>query len=141
MNYVYHMDEGVLTLPEGFTDATVHAFTWATSHGGISLAVQREAAKSGRTFEQTVLEVTKPYATQLAAYAEEEPMEITLDRPAVSKRFRWHHESGVVYHHQVFVDLEGSVLLFTCAGEAAARDRVDDILHEALSGLRLREGG
>jgi hypothetical protein len=68
-------------------------------------------------------------------------MELALDFPATSRRFRWRDQGGVNYNHQVFIDLEDSVLLIMSGGRASMMDRIDEILHEALSGLRLRERG
>ncbi len=140
-SYVYHMDEGVLSLPPGFRDATVHAFEWVGSEGRIALAVQRERRPPERTFEEMVRLVTAPYPKKFAAYAEEEPVPIALELPAIGKRFRWRHEAGVAYHHQVFIDLDETLLLLTASGQASSRERVDATLHEALGGLLLRERG
>lgn len=138
-HYVYHFDEGVITLPEGFRDASVQLFEWTLPDGRCTLTIQREARTGTSTFEELVAQVTETYPKQFPGFSEEDPMELALDLPATSRRFRWRNEGGVSYHHQVFVDLESTLLLITCSGHARLRDDVDRVLHEALSGLRLRE--
>jgi len=137
--YVYHMDEGVLTVPEGFVDATMHNFEWIGPEGRRALMVQRQLPGPDESFEALVARITKPYAKIFADYAEEPADDVDVGMPAVSKRFRWRHESGVLYHHQVFVDVGRVVLAITASGKASVSDEVDAILQQAISGLRLRE--
>lgn len=139
MNYVYHLDEAAIRLPKGFRDATVNAFEWVDSTGPIALTIQRDKRDPSTPFEELVGRITNEYPRLFAAYAEEEPMEVALEVPAISRRFRWRNERGVVYHHQIFLDLGPTVLLMTAAGKAASLERIDSLLHEALSNLQLRE--
>jgi len=139
MSYLYHVDEGVLSLPDGFTDQTLNMFKWVFPEGECSLAIQRERIPANKSFAELVKLVTDPYPKQFPSYTEEPTMEIAFDLPTATRRFRWRKDSAVSYHHQVFVDLEGSLLLLTASGQARLREKVDDVLHEALSGLRLRE--
>lgn len=141
ITYPYHIDEGVLTLPAGFRDATVNVFEWHEKEGRIALMVQRERLEDPGQFETQVVKVTEPYPKLFAAYAEEEPMAVDLDVPVVSKRFRWRNETGVLYHHQIFLLVDRTMLLLTVAGNATSRDRADEILREALAGFALRERG
>lgn len=137
--YVYHLDEGAIRLPPGFRDASVNVFEWIEKTGPVALTIQREKREPDTRFEELFQKITAPYPKLFTAYAEEDPMEIAMDVPVLSKRFRWRQERGVVYHHQAFLDVGPTVMLLTAAGQAAARDRVDEVLHEALSGLQLRE--
>ncbi len=139
--YTYHLDEGVLSLPTGFRDVTINVFEWVDATGRCTLTVQREQRRAELTFDQMVALTTESYPKKFAAYAAEDPMDIALDVPAVSKRFRWHSKFGVSYNHQVFIDLDTSLLLITASGDAALMERVDDVLHQVLSGFRLRERG
>ena len=141
MSYVYHLDEGVITLPEGFTDHTLHMFKWVFPEGECSLAVQRERLPADKTFEEMVKLVTDPYPKQFPSYTEEPVVPVVLDLPHTTRRFRWRKEAAVSYHHQIFIDLAGSMLLITASGQARLRERVDEVLHETLSGLRLRQRG
>ncbi len=139
MSYLYHVDEGVLSLPEGFTDHTIHMFKWVFPEGECNLAVQRERIPADKTFADMVKLVTDPYPKKFPSYSEEPPMEVALEWPTATRRFRWRKESAVSYHHQIFIDLEGTLLLLTASGQARLRDKVDELLHETLSGMRLRE--
>lgn len=139
MSYVYHMDEAVLSLPEGFEDATLHNFEWMGPEGKRALMVQRQVPQPSETFEALVARVTKPYPKIFTDYAEDPPDEVDIGVAAVSKRFRWRHQGGVLYHHQVFVDVGHVVLALTASGKAHQQSEVDAILQEALSGLHLRE--
>ncbi|MCA9617519.1 MAG: DcrB-related protein [Myxococcales bacterium] len=138
-SYVYHLDEGIVTLPPGFKDATINVFEWQDAKGRHTLTVQRERRLPNLTFDDMVARIVAIYPQKFTAFAEEPPMEIALELPAVSKRFRWRNQDGVVYNHQIFVDLEDTFMIFTASAKANIRERADDALHDALSGLRLRE--
>ncbi len=140
-SYTYHIDEGALQLPSGFRDASVNAFEWVHESGPITLTVQRERRDPNSPFEAFFHKITQPYPKLFTAYAEEEPMEMAMDVPVLGKRFRWRAEEGVMYNHQVLLDLGSSVILLTAGGRAASRGRIDEVMHGALSGLRLRERG
>ena len=100
--YVYHLDEGALQLPAGFRDATINVFEWADANGRLVLTIQREKLGEQGTFAELVDKITAPYPKLFASYEEEEPMEIAMDVPVVSKRFRWRQPQGVLYHRSSF---------------------------------------
>ncbi len=137
--YTYHLDEGAIQLPDGFHDASINVFEWTGNSGRITLTMQREKYVENQTFEELVHRATSSYAKVFANYAEEDPMEIAMDVPTLSKRFRWRQDTGVSYHHQVFLDLRPKVLVITVTGAAAGREQVDQILHDTLRSLQLRE--
>ncbi len=136
--YQYHIDEGSLSLPADFRDASVNVFEWMSPEGICTLTVQREK-KHGRSFEKMIEQTTAPYAKSFPAFAEEEPLAFELEVPTVGRRFRWRNEKGVQYHHQAFVDLGDSMLVLTAGGSARTAERVDEVLLQALNGMRLRE--
>jgi hypothetical protein len=136
----YHLDECVLPLPVGFRDASVQVFEWTLDDGEqLSLLIQREPRTEGRMLEDSVRTVTRSYPQKFMAYHEEEPMVLGTDLRCVSKRFRWRHESGVLYHHQLFLELDSCVMLLTASCKATHRDEADVLLLRALEGMQLRE--
>ncbi len=54
------------------------------------------------------------------------------------KGFRWTREYDVVYHQQVFALAPPIVLLFSVAGKAANRSRVDAIVEEIVENIQFR---
>lgn len=140
-DYIYHLDEAALRLRQGFRDATVHAFEWSEAHGRLALTIQRERRDDAETFAAAIARVTTPYPRLFAAFEQEEPVEVSMPVAGESRRFRWCHADGVVYHHQVFLDLGATMLVLTATGPAALRDEIDALLHDTLAGMQLRERG
>jgi hypothetical protein len=137
--YVYHIDEGALELPAEFIDASVNVFEWIGKSGRMNVTIQRQRCEHNQTFEQLVHEATSSYPKLFTNYAEEEPMDIAMDVPVLSKRFRWRQDTGVSYHHQVFLNLNTVVMTITATGSAAGREEVDASLDRVLRSLQFRE--
>ncbi len=135
----YHIDEAAIRLPAGFRDSTINVFEWVEDTGSVVLTIQREEREDDTRFEELVARSTAPYPDLFSAYAEEEPMDLAMDVPAISRPFRTRNDHGVAYHHQVFLDLGSTILLLTAAGKAASRERIDELLQEALMSLQPRE--
>ena len=137
--YVYHMDECAFALPSDFVDNTLHNFEWVGPEGRRALMVQRQKPERDEDFATLVARITQAYPQVFASYVEEDGDTVDVGAPAVSKRFRWRHTTGVFYHHQVFIDVGDTVLAVTASGKASARDDIDGILATALRGFQLRE--
>lgn len=139
---LYHMDEGVLSIPRGFRDRSVHTLEWGIdSASSLVLVVQRERLGMG-TFDDFVNAETREYASDFLGYRAEEihrpdPFDGAL--PVRRIAFRYKGELEVLYHHQVFLFRAPVVLVFTVKSKAEHRDRADALLEKALADLGFRE--
>jgi hypothetical protein len=132
------MDECAVTLPAGFRDRTMHILEWKTEEGdSVVLMVQRddEPPRGGRTFEDYVAEQTREYPARFAGFKLERDEVATGETGGVEmirKTFRSTKDGDVLYHHQAFVHIGPTLLVFTGAAKARHRDYVDRVLDEAL---------
>ena len=138
--HTYHTDDLIFGVPAGFTDRTVHALEWESKGDRLALALQREALRPHQSLEQIYQVAVGGYPKQLLGFRVDEEKILDLgglDARAV--RFRWKHDKGVMYHHQVFFVLDGKSFVFTATGPAKASADVDKLIEQALAELRLRE--
>jgi len=139
---VYHTDDCVLHLPEGFVDKTLNVLEWSLESGDtVVLVVQREGLTEALSFDQYIARETRAYPSQFAAFHEDGVERASLgDGIDVHHlKFRWKREQDVLYHHQAFVDAGKRVLVLTATSKASHRGEVDGVIERALGELKFRE--
>jgi hypothetical protein len=142
------MDHCTIRVPEGFRDRTTHVLEWKTEEGdSLALVMQRDplpapgASSTGRPLDDYVAATTRDYPSRFAGLRVEIDDEGELAGLQIRRKaFRWKHDAEVLYHCQAFVLAGTHVEIFTVAGKARHRDRIDEIVQIALEDLRYREG-
>lgn len=137
---LFHMDDLVCSVPQGYRDDSTHALQWPAEDGSrIALLVQRDTTR-----ERPKLEAMHQLA--LAEYKKRLPMlhmetEPTLDLalPHRLAAIRWKREDDVVYQLQLFIELSDRNVIATFSARALYRDAVDDMAREFATSLRIRE--
>jgi hypothetical protein len=142
MDRPYLMDDCRLTLPDGFVDRSAHMLEWRTEEGDrLALVVQREALPGGSSLDDYVASAAKGLAARFIGIHVERDETLDLrGLPLRRRTFRHKHEQEVLYQYHAFVQAGGTVLVFTGAGKARHRDRVDYIVDAALARLEFRDG-
>jgi hypothetical protein len=144
-DHTYYMDDCTIAVPAGFVDRTMNMLEWPLEGGDrIGLVVQRERlppdVAGAAALDRYVAAQVKAYPAQFAGFHLERDDAGDSDSVYELRRktFRWRHEQGVLYHHQLFVLAGAAVLVITGSAKARHREAVDRIVDEALSGLRVR---
>jgi hypothetical protein len=144
-DHTYYMDDCTLAVPAGFVDRTMNALEWPLEGGDrLGLVVQRERLPPDpadpAALDRYVAAQVKAYPAQFAGFHLERDEAADSDSAYDLRRktFRWRHEQGVLYHHQIFVRVGASVLVLTATAKARHREAVDRLVDEALAGLRAR---
>jgi hypothetical protein len=144
--HTYYMDDCTIVVPPGFVDQTLNALNWTIDgEERIGLVVQREtlspADLSGAdALDRYVARQTRGYPAQFSGFQIERDDTAGGDQGFEMRRktFRWRHELGVLYHHQVYVRAGDAVLTLTGSAKARYREAVDRVVDEAVAGLRIR---
>jgi hypothetical protein len=148
----YYMDDCTIPIPSGFQDGTVNTLEWSMEGGDrIALLVQRDRLPRATPDDDTGTDALDRYVDrQTRGYpARFTGFHLERDDAAISegglamrrKVFRWRHEQGVLYHHQIFVAVGDTVVVLTGSAKARHREAVDGLIGEAIGGLRIREEG
>jgi hypothetical protein len=139
---VYHFDEGVISIPRGFVDRSTQTLEWPVDNSSsLTLVVQRQRLAWG-SFDDLVDRETREYPARYLGFKAEEteyPDPFGGSMPIRHVAFRWKAELDVLYNHQAFVYSAPLVLVFIVSAKALHRERADQLMKEALSGLRFRE--
>lgn len=138
----YHMNDCVLALPRGFADRSLNMLEWQLESGDtVALVVQRDMVGSSTDFDDFVEEETRGYSSQFLGYhlerddAETPQAGLDLRR----KTFRFTRDGDVIYSHQIFILDRPRLLVLTASARARHRRDVDQIVDDALVGLRFRD--
>lgn len=140
---VYHMDDCVLSLPEGFVDRSINVLEWPLPSGDtVVLVVQRERLSKDLGFDGYIAQETKSYPSQFEAFHDEgeERASLEYDVAVHHLKFRWKRDRDVLYNHQAFVDAGEAVIVLTVTGKASHKGEADSVIERSLEKLKFREG-
>ena len=138
--YTYHMDDCVISVPEGFRDRAIHVLEWAAEdESPIVLIVQRDKL-ANKTLEEYVEQDSRDYDTRFKRHAPEElPEGPSLPTPCVQRAFRWVRGEEVLYNRHVYLADAALVICMMTSGLARHRPRIDQIAGDAVESLCFRE--
>lgn len=98
---MYQLNEGVLTLPEGWRDESVNVFV-CPDNSGINLAISRAMISQNIPAEETYAETLNEFEAHLPGYHEVARLAIELDGlPAYQLEYHWKSPEGPM--HQLVV--------------------------------------
>lgn len=144
MRELYRMDDWVVPIPPGFTDRSINVLEWRLedSTDKLALVVQREYVPAGTNLELYVKKETKNYAGKFLGYRleREDTHEGAVPGSKVKHNsFRYKKDNDVIYTHQAFVLIGQQIVLVTGTAKANFKSTVDEVVDEAVNGLKLRE--
>lgn len=139
---IYHMDECVIPVPDGYRDRTTHVLEWPLDAGhNLILTVSRDTLPPGAGFEEYVQRETKGLSGRYRGFKLDRDESGTLagGLAIARKTFRWSQEAKVVYNHLAFANAGALIVLFVATARAADREVADRLVDDALAELRFRE--
>lgn len=144
MTELYRMDDWVVPIPTGFTDRSINVLEWRLedSTDKLALVVQREYVPTGTKLDKYVKKETKNYPSKFLGYRLErdDAHEGAVPGSQVCHNaFRYKKDNDVIYTHQAFVLLGVQIVLLTGTAKATFKSTVDEVVDEAVNGLKLRE--
>lgn len=144
MSELYRMDDCVVPVPAGFTDRSVHVLEWRLegSTDKLALVVQREIVPVGTSLEGYVAKEVKAYPGKFLGYKLDRDDAHDGNWPGsqvIHKGFRYRQDAEVLYTHQAFTLAGKQLIVLTGTAKAAFKSTVDEIVDEAVNGLKPRE--
>ncbi|NUQ77659.1 MAG: DcrB-related protein [Polyangiaceae bacterium] len=139
MSVMYHMDDVVASVPDGFVDGSVHTLTWEADDGSkVGVVVQRDPSAFRPSVDELFTTAMAEYAKRLPMLQIEEAPELELSAPYRAASIRWKREGDVVYQVQLFVQLSDRNLIASFTGRARYREAIDELAREFCGSLTVR---